>query len=81
MKAQRNEDDFNDWIENFFDLDPMMLNIAYLLYEAHLNKQTTGIGIIVETEPKKPIKDSEVANLSLFLMENGLQFKHKRDSI
>ena len=108
MKEQ--DDDFNEWVDNFFDLDPMMLNIVYLLYEAYLNKQTTGIGLIVETEPpkkkyskatikeakklaldivdcnaksegKEPISSNEIAELSLFLSEKGLQFKHKGDTI
>lgn len=81
MKAQNDESEFNEWVDNFFDLDPMMLNIVYLLWQAYMNQQTTGIGLIVETEPKKPIEDSEIASLSLHLMENGLKFKHKRDKI
>lgn len=81
MKKQSDEEDFNEWVDNFFDLDPMILNIVYLLWQAHVSKQTTGIGLIVETEPRKPITDSEVANLSLHLMEKGLTFKHKGNKI
>ena len=81
MNKQMDEDDFNEWIEDFFGLDPMMLNIVYVLWEAYRDKHTTGIGVIVETEPDKPIENSEIMELYQFLSEKGLQFKHKRDSI
>lgn len=81
MKAQRDENEFNEWVDNFFDLDPMILNIVYLIWQAYINKQTTGIGVIVETEPRKPITDNEIAALSLHLMEKGLTFKHKQDKM
>lgn len=81
MNKQMDEDDFNEWVEDFFDLDSMILNIVYILYQAYKDQHTTGIGLIVETEPQKPIEDSEIANLALYLTEKGLTFKHKRDNI
>ena len=74
MNIQRDEDDFNEWVDNFFDLDPMMLNIVYLLYEAYLNKQTTGIGVIVETEPPKK-KSTEKDKMLKDLIESATRLE------
>ena len=80
MKAQSDEEEFNNWVETFFDMDPMMLAIVYRLFQANKDKRTKAIGIIVEIEPQ-PIEDSEIANLALFLLEKGLQLEHKRDTM
>lgn len=50
MNAQPDEAEFNDWITGFFDNDPMVLGIVYMLYEAVKNKDTSGIGILIETD-------------------------------
>ena len=70
MKAQSDEEEFNNWVETFFDMDPMMLAIVYRLFQANKDKRTKAIGIIVEIEPQ-PIEDSEIANLALRLLEKG----------
>ena len=72
--------DFEEWIDNRFDLDPMIIAIIYKIYGASQNKRTAKIGVIVELEPE-PIEEKEIATLALHLMEKGLQFKRKRDTL
>ena len=47
---------FEEWIDNRFDLDPMIIAIIYKIYGASQNKRTAKIGVIVELEPE-PIEE------------------------
>ena len=67
MNTTHDDQDFTEWIDNFFDLDPLVLNLVYQIYIAHRDKHLTGIGLIIEREAPKPIKESEIAKLSLHL--------------
>lgn len=72
--------EFEKWVRSLFNDDQLAYTLVYQIFEALKDKQMTGVGVIVETEPST-IKDSDVANLALHLTEHGLQFKRKRDTI
>lgn len=72
--------EFENWVKKLFDGDPLAYMLAYQIFDAMKDKRMTGIGVIVETK-EVPIKDSDIANLALFLTEKGLPINRKRDTM
>lgn len=77
---QKEFKEFVKWTKRLFDDDPIALHLVFQIYKAINDKQTSLMGVIVESEPD-PITDSEIANLALFLTEKGLPTNHKHDNI
>lgn len=73
MNTQPDKAEFNDWVTGFFNNDAMVLGIVYMLYEAVKNKDTSGIGILIETagETSRIGATDEMKKLAIEEVNNG----------
>lgn len=66
MKDLPDSSDFEEWIDNRFDLDPMIFMVIYQIYLAQKDQRLDSLGIIVDGEDKKPISNKEIMKLENF---------------
>lgn len=76
--------EFEKWVKRLFDDDVVATNLVFQIFKGTHDKQTSGMGVIIEKDPPRkvpPIQNSEIASLSLYLLEKGLPMKRKRDNM